>query len=175
MEHVMDAKILAARFAFGREGGTRCGLPLAAVRTGHQNLVLFYRQHSMAMRVADRPQRPAIFPAGSGTLSGSVTRGGAVGATLLGLTSVLPTKDTPSSMTSFVARMSPNSSVLVLISIFSLALMLPLILPRTTAHWALMLPLMTAVSPRVSTPSVWISPSSLPSKVSSPENLRLPL
>src|SRR5882757_1248243 len=78
-------------------------------------------------------------------------------------------------MTSLVAGISPNNSALALISIFSLALTLPVILPRTTTDCALMFPLTTAVSPRVSTPSVWISPSSLPSKVSSPENLRLPL
>jgi len=55
------------------------------------------------------------------------------------------------------------------------AVMLPVILPRTTTDWALMLPLITALSPRLRTPSDWISPSNLPSNVSSPVNLRLPL
>src|SRR5438094_520346 len=120
-------------------------------------------------------QRPPIL-AGSGILGDSLVRGGGeVGETLFGLTSVFPTKVTPSSMTSLVARMSPNSSVLALMSIFSLALMLPLILPRTTTFVALMLPLTTAPSPRFRVPSVWISPSSLPSKVNSPANFRLPL
>src|ERR1044071_2204215 len=82
-------------------------------------------------------QRPPNL-AGSGILGTSPVRGGVTaGETLLGLTSVLPTKVTPSSITSLVARMSPNSSVLALISIFSLALMLPLILPRTTTLVAL--------------------------------------
>src|SRR5438094_986743 len=54
-------------------------------------------------------------------------------------------------------------------------LLLPLILPRTTTLVALMWPLTMALSPRFNVPSVWISPSSLPSNVSSPENLRLPL
>src|ERR1022692_1000548 len=120
-------------------------------------------------------QRPSGL-AGSGTLGTSPGRAGAaVGDTLLGLTSDLPTNVTPSSTASFEARMSPNISVLALISIFSLAVMLPLTLPRTTTDWALMLPLMTALSPRFNSPSVWISPSSFPSNVSSPENLRLPL
>src|SRR5438067_8807744 len=45
-------------------------------------------------------------------------RGGGVfeGATLFGFTSVLPTKVTPSSMTSLEARMSPKTSALDLIS-----------------------------------------------------------
>src|SRR5437867_2088493 len=100
---------------------------------------------------------------------------GAVGATLFGLISVLPTKVTPSSMTSLAPRMSPKSSDLALISILSLAMMLPFILPRTMTVPTLTLPLTMAESPRCRVPSAWISPSSLPSKVSSPANLRLPL
>src|SRR5438445_245071 len=68
-------------------------------------------------------KRPAL--AGSTFLTASAAvagGGGAVGVTLLGLTSVLPTKVTPSSMTSFGERMSPNNSVLDLISIFSRAM-----------------------------------------------------
>ena len=45
-----------------------------------------------------------------------------MGATLLGFTSVLPTKVTPSSITSLDARTSPKTSALDLISILSLAL-----------------------------------------------------
>src|SRR5579863_5425594 len=98
-----------------------------------------------------------------------------VGATLFGLTSVRPTNVTPSSTTSFAARMSPNSSALVLISIFSLAEMLPVTLPRTTTDCALMFPFTTALSPSVRTPYELISPSSFPSNASSPANFRLPL
>ena len=59
-------------------------------------------------------------------------RGGALGDTLFGLTSILPTKVVPSSITSLAARISPNNSVRALISTFSLALIFPLILPRAT-------------------------------------------
>src|SRR6058998_3258444 len=84
---------------------------------------------------------------GSGILGTSLVRGGgAVGLTLFGLTSVFPTKVTPSSMASLAERMSPNNSVFALMSIFSLAVMLPLILPRTTTLAALILPLTTAPS-----------------------------
>jgi len=58
-----------------------------------------------------------------------------MGATLLGLTSVLPSKVTPSSMASLADRISPNNSVLALISIRSLAVTLPLILPRSTTEF----------------------------------------
>src|SRR6185436_7989605 len=97
---------------------------------------------------APAAQRPTIL-AGSGNLGTSLVRGGgAVGETLFGLTSVFPTNVTPSSTASLAERMSPNNSVFALISIFSLAVMLPLILPRTTTLAALMLPLMIAPSPR---------------------------
>src|SRR5438477_353904 len=100
-------------------------------------------------------QRPPIL-AGSGILGDSLVRGGGeVGETLFGLTSVFPTKVTPSSMTSLVARMSPNSSVLALMSIFSLALMLPLILP----------PLSHAVSPCVFTVASTVAVEALPYSV----------
>ena len=79
------------------------------------------------------------------------------------------------SMTSLEARMSPKTSALDLISILSLAVTLPLILPRTTTEFTLRLPLTAPVSPRWRRPSELISPSSLPSMVNSPENLRLPL
>src|SRR5208337_4753966 len=105
--------------------------------------------------------------AGSGGRTPSTGRiwGAGAGATLLGFTSLLPTKVTPSSMISFADRTSPNSSVRALRSILSLAVTLPLILPRTTADWTLMLTLVTASSPRLRVPSEWMSPSSLPSKV----------
>ena len=75
---------------------------------------------------------PQPLPAcGLGCLSGPHRRGG--GGDLVGLTSVLPTNVTPSSTANLAALMSPNSSVLALISILSLAMTLPLILPlRTT-------------------------------------------
>src|SRR6266478_282437 len=119
--------------------------------------------------------RPAL--AGSADFAGSVIVGGAggVGATLFGLTSLLPTNVTPSSITSLGVRISPNNSVLVLMSIFSLATMLPLIFPRTTTMLTLMFPFTTALSPRLRLPSELISPSSFPSKVISPENLSVPL
>src|SRR5581483_1184820 len=114
--------------------------------------------------------------AGSPGFGASVGRAAvADGATLFGFTSVLPTNVTPSSIASLDARMSPKSSVFALISSLSLATMFPLIFPRTITVAALMLPLTTALSPRFSVPSVLISPSSLPSKVSSPANFKLPL
>src|SRR5437016_10770035 len=144
-------------------------------KLGATNVIVFMPQTTKPRRRLAAAQRPTIF-AGSGILGASLVRGGgAVGETLFGLTSVLPTNVTPSSMASLAERMSPNNSVFALMSIFSLAMMLPLILPRTTTLVALMLPLMTAPSPRFRVPSVWISPSSLPSKVNSPANFRLPL
>src|SRR5580765_5237235 len=109
---------------------------------------------SSAALAAGTAQRPTIL-AGSGSLGTSLVRGGwAVGDTLFGLTSVFPTNVTPSSIASRAERMSPNNSVFALMSIFSLAVILPLILPRTTTLVALMLPLMTAPSPRFRVPSV---------------------
>src|SRR5262245_13147927 len=125
-----------------------------------------------AKRARPRPQGERLAGSANGTEGG---RWPIVGATLLGLTSVLPTKVTPSSITSLEARISPKTSALVLISILSLATTLPLSLPRTTTVVALTLPLSTAVSPRFRVPSELISPSSFPSKVSSPANLTLPL
>src|SRR5690349_9146961 len=117
---------------------------MPAMRASHQDLVLLARCHSTLSREMKRPaQRNTGFAAstiGVGVLGASPGRAmGDVGVTLFGFTSVLPTKVTPSSMTSFEARMSPNSSVLALISIFSLALILPVILPRTTTDCALIL------------------------------------
>src|SRR5205814_3706598 len=144
-------------------------------KLGATNVIVFMPQTTQPRRRPAAAQRPTIL-AGSGILGASLVRGGgAVGETLFGLTSVLPTKVTPSAMASLAERISPNNSVFALMSIFSLAVMLPLILPRTTTLVALMLPLMTAPSPRFKVPSVWISPSSLPSKVNSPANFRLPL
>src|SRR6267143_5814286 len=118
----------------------------------------------------------AIFAAsGRGASAGFGADGAMLGATLLGFTSVFPTNVTPSSMTSFEERTSPKSSVLALSSILSLATTFPVTLPRTTTEPALMLPLITALSPRLSVPSEAISPSSFPSKVSSPVNRTLPL
>src|SRR5437773_2148157 len=176
-EDFLNADILAALFAGRGDGGARFRLLVTATRAGHQDLSLFLRWHSKLSRAAGRlaAQRPTIL-AGSGILGTSLVRGGgAVGETLFGLTSVFPTNVTPSSIASLAERMSPNNSVFALISIFSLAVMLPLILPRTTTLVALILPLTTAPSPRFRVPSVWISPSSLPSKVNSPANFRLPL
>src|SRR5262245_35592032 len=112
---------------------------------------------------AHRPYGERCLPASAVAIDGG--RGGELGETLFGLTSVSPTNVTPSSMASLEERMSPNSSALDLISILSLAVTLPLIFPRTITDPALTLPLMTAESPRVSVPSELISPSSLPSKV----------
>src|SRR5437660_10252231 len=165
--HCLQAVEMAAR-------GSDCSCPQRGQLT--RTLACFFAgiQCSPARTTAASQRPPNL--AGSGILGASLIReGGAGGETLLGLTSVLPTNVTPSSMASFVARMSPNNSVLALMSIFSLAVTLPLTLPRTTTLVALTLPLMTAPSPRCKVPSVWISPSSFPSKVSSPENLILPL
>src|SRR5207245_6746123 len=87
--------------------------------------------------------------------------GGAMGATLLGLTSVLPTKVTPSSIASLGARTSPNNSVLSLMSTLFLAMTLPLTLPRIVTQATVILPLTTALSPRLRLPSELMSPSSL--------------
>src|SRR5437867_727492 len=114
---------------------------------------------------------------GSVARTGSTPRGagGVRGAALLGFTSVLPTKVTPSSITSLGARTSPNNSVLVLMSTFSFAMTLPLILPRITTDATVMFPLITALSPRWRLPSELMSPSNFPSNVKSPLNFRLPL
>src|SRR5438132_1638416 len=165
--HFLQAVEMAAR-------GSDCWCPQRGQLT--RTLACFFAgiQCSPARTTAAGQRPPNL--AGSGILGASLDRdGGAVGETLLGLTSVLPTNVTPSSMASLAARMSPNNSVLALMSILSLAVMLPLTLPRATTLAALMLPLTTAPSPRFKVPSVWISPSSFPSKVSSPENLMFPL
>src|SRR5262245_57501590 len=128
-------------------------------------------QTDRAKPATDQGER--CLPASAVAMAGG--RGGAVGETLLGLTSVLPTNVTPSSITSLEERISPNSSVLALSSILSFAVTLPVTLPRTTTVLALMLPLITALSPRVKVPSDVISPSSLPSNVSSPANFTFPL
>src|SRR5438034_7559958 len=165
--HCLQAVEMAAR-------GSDCWWPQRG-QVSRTFACFFAGIQSSAARRPAAAQRPTIL-AGSGILGASLVRGGgAVGETLFGLTSVLPTNVTPSSMASLAERMSPNNSVFALMSIFSLAVMLPLILPRTTTLVALMLPLMTAPSPRFRVPSVWISPSSLPSKVNSPANFRLPL
>src|SRR6266566_138773 len=197
--HSKQANFLSS---FGRSGARAAGLRtswtrmywpqcLQAVEMAARGSGCWWPQRAQVTRTlscffagiqCSPPRRPAAgqrapILAGSGILgtSAMLVRGGGVGATLFGFTSVLPTKVTPSSITSLVARMSPNSSVLALISILSLALMLPLTLPRTTTFVTLMWPLMTALSPRFKVPSVWISPSSFPSKVSSPANFMLPL
>jgi hypothetical protein len=61
---------------------------------------------------------------------------------------VLNAEVLPALFANLVARMSPNNSALDLTSIFSLAVMLPVILPRTVTDWAVMLPLTTAPSPK---------------------------
>src|ERR1051326_8268435 len=92
-----------------------CGLrPLQPLRKG------------VAYRHLQAHYRPGAFT-GMATFGASLRAGATVGETLFGLTSLLPTKVTPSSMTSLAARISPNSSVLALMSILSLAITLPVI------------------------------------------------
>ena len=85
----------------------------------------------------------------------------------------LPTKVTPSSITSLAARTSPNNSVLAFSSILSFAMTFPVIFPRTTTEPISMVPLILALSPRFIIPSELISPSTLPSNVNSPANLKV--
>src|SRR5437867_12376537 len=140
--HCLQTVEMAAR-------GSGCWCPQRGQVTRTLSCFFAGIQCSPAHGPAAGQRTPSL--AGSGILGaspGPVRGGAAVGATLLGLTSVLPTKVTPSSMTSLVARMSPNNSALDLISILSLATILPLILPRITTALALTLPLTTPLSPK---------------------------
>ena len=103
MEDFLNAKMLAAFFADRRKGGARFRLLMAAMRAGHQDLVLLA---SLAFNARAAPeQRRLNAPIGFGRLgdlrrfAGSRLR--RVGETLFGLTSVLPTKVTPSSIDQF--------------------------------------------------------------------------
>src|SRR5204862_1772254 len=143
--HSKQASFLSS---FGRSGARAAGLRtswtrmywpqcLQAVEIAARGSGCWWPQRAQVTRIlscffagiqcspARRPatgQRAAGL-ASSGILGTSGGRGGAaVGDTLFGLTSVLPTKVTPSSTTSLVARISPNNSALDLISILSLAL-----------------------------------------------------
>src|SRR5208282_1084217 len=100
-----QAKMGLALLAEGGIGAGRFLLRMAALGTGNRNPVL---------------ERAQKFLACVGGLAGSAGRGwtGAVGAVRFGFTSVWPTKVTPSSITSRAARMSPNISLLDLMSIF---------------------------------------------------------
>src|SRR5277367_3303667 len=106
--------------AFPADGGKshpRFRLTVAAVGAGHRDFIQVNYGHSKWVGAAETTQRAAALAGVSGIFSGSTRRPvGTVGATLFGLTSVLPTKVTPSSMASFVARISPNTSALALIS-----------------------------------------------------------
>src|ERR1700719_2950705 len=91
------------------------------------------------------------------------------------VTSDLPIKVAPSSMTSRAAFKSPCSVHLDFSSQRSLTVMLPWTFPKTTIDLVLISPRMSAFSPIVSTPSELISPSTFPSIKSSFWNLMEPL
>ena len=155
------------RFCFGRRHLKATYRPrlLGAIRESSKSECrLDYRRPAVAGLAGSMPRAPS--PLGVGW---------AVGATLSGLISLLPTKVTPSSIESRGARMSPKSLCLGL----DVDLFLGDDVPGDFAAHHYVADVQVALHDRVITevkrPSVLISPSSLPSNVSSPENRRVPL